>query len=335
VAEFEADPVQFSSLILDANQCFEAVKVFNRMAQYLLGGKQMRSAVPPVAGLKQLFEAVAQKTVKYPDEAKEFFLASFTPYKIRPKGNLKGFVTGYFEPQVMAERKQSLFYRYPILSRPQDMRKRLRPRSEIDLNIEEYQPLAWVRDPIEAFMIQVQGSAILQFDNGSKHRLTFDGRNGHPYVSIGKLLIESGEISLSSMSIETLKNWVRGAGQRIGEKGRNLLWMNDSYVFFRLLPLREEDLGPIGGAGVALTPLVSLATDRNIWPYATPFLIKGDLSSARSDWANFQRLMVSQDTGSAIIGPARGDIFIGTGENAGKLASRIQHEVDFIVFLPR
>jgi membrane-bound lytic murein transglycosylase A len=213
--------------------------------------------------------------------------------------------------------------------------KRLRPRSIIDATLGEYQPLAWVKDPIEAFMIQVQGSAVLEFEGGLKKKLVYDGRNGRPYFSIGRFLIESGQISPDAMSITSLKNWVRQAGQSPGEKGRDLLWRNESYVFFNISPFSEEDSGPIGGAGVPLTPFVSLATDRNVWSYATPFLIKGDLSSVRPDWVNFQSLMLSQDTGTAIQGPARGDIFLGTGEEAGVMASLVRHDIDFIVLLPR
>lgn len=335
MTDFKADPVEFAELNLDANQCLQAIAVLGSMARHQFADKQLRSAIPPAAKFRQLLEVIAQRKLQYPDDAKEFFLAHFSPFRIRPNGNLKGFVTGYFEPQVMAASKESLQYSYPILSRPLDAQKRFRSRSEIDLSLDEYHVIAWVRDPIEAFMIQVQGSAVLHFLDGRKRRLIFNGRNGRPYSSIGRTLIECGEITPSAMSIKILKDWVRRSGQRIGEKGRNLLWRNESYVFFRLSPYEKKASGPIGGAGVALTPLVSLATDRKIWPYATPLLIRGDLSSVKPDWIEFQQLMVSQDTGAAIVGPARGDIFLGTGEDAGIIASRIRHDVDFIAFLPR
>ena len=112
-----------------------------------------------------------------------------------------------------------------------------------------------------------------------------------------------------------------------------MLWCNSSFVFFRLLD--EMSDGPIGGAGVPLIPQVSLATDQSIWPYGTPFLLVGDLQSASAEWHRFRQLTVSQDTGSAIVGRARGDFYVGSGDQAGGVASLIRHELDFIALLPK
>lgn len=333
--EARFEPMTFSELLLDESQCFEVLNSFISMAEPILFAKHWRDAVPPDQDLLEILRRLRGQTFTSASDARCFFEDNFLPVKLFPNENLRGFVTGYFEPFVASSTEKELDFSYPILARPSDEPKRQSTRSEIDVSLEEYQPIAWVRDPIEAFMIQVQGSAVLEFQNGERQRLVFDGRNGKPYSSIGRVLIERAEISPHLMSIAALKDWVRQAGQSVGQKGRDLLWLNESYVFFRLSPFLESDVGPMGGAGVALKPFVSLATDRTIWPYATPFLISGDLRSVNPDWGRFQRLMLSQDTGTAIRGPARGDIFFGTGEEAGMMASLVRHNVDFVVFLPK
>jgi membrane-bound lytic murein transglycosylase A len=135
------------------------------------------------------------------------------------------------------------------------------------------------------------------------------------------------------MSLEVLKRWFRDAGQDIGQLGRDIMWRNASFIFFRLEPAGAS--GPIGGQGIALQPLVSLAVDRNIWPYGTPVLLRGDLSTASSGWGTFCRVLIAQDTGSAIIGPARGDLYVGSGDQAGTIAGHVRHKVEFIVLAPK
>jgi membrane-bound lytic murein transglycosylase A len=198
-------------------------------------------------------------------------------------------------------------------------------------------PIAWVRDGIEAFMIHVQGSAAIKLASGDIVRLTYAGRNGHPYTSIGNILIDCGEVPLPEMSLAKLKKWVRDNGQEAGEKGRQLLQCNASYIFFTLDKSTGRATGPIGGAGVPLTPLRSIAVDRTVWPYGLPFWI-----DVRIPWPieggserHIRQLMIAQDTGSAILGSARADIFVGAGDEAGEIAGRIRHNGRMIVFLPR
>ena len=183
-------------------------------------------------------------------------------------------------------------------------------------------------------MIHVQGSARISLEDGSEVRLTYAGRNGHPYTSIGRLLVERGEVPLADMSLETLKNWVRTAGQQFGRPGRALMQENKSFIFFEELACDEPNAGPIGGEGIPLTELRSMAVDRTIWPYGLPFWIEADLPWRSESPEPFRRLLVAQDTGSAIVGPARADLFFGTGARAGDLAGGIRHPADFVVLLP-
>lgn len=180
----------------------------------------------------------------------------------------------------------------------------------------------------------MQGSARVHLSDGRELRLVYAGRNGRPYSSIGRILIESGAIKPDDMSLAALKAWIRAAGQREGETGAALMQRNESYVFFRLEAALDARKGPIGGAGLSLAPLRSLAVDRRVHPYGTPVWIDAELPWTSPAPTPFRRLMIAQDTGSAIIGPARADIFFGSGDAAGARAGNIRHAGEFVVFLP-
>ena len=179
-----------------------------------------------------------------------------------------------------------------------------------------------MRDAVEAFLIQVQGSAQVVFPDGRRARLAYDGRNGLAYTSIGRILIETGAIAESEMSLARLKALLRDAGAHEGGRGLELMRRNRSYVFFRLVEDFDPSLGPIAGAGVALTPLRSIAVDRARWAYGLPFWIEAELPWQDRSPQPFRRLMIAQDTGSAIVGPARADLFFGSGDAAGESRRR-------------
>lgn len=294
--------------------------------------------------------------------AEQYFRTHFRPWAVQPDGERsQGFFTGYYEPIVDGSLVQTARFGAPVLARPADLRDvRVSPLSGPDGRyegarvgsdgaMEPYpsrraiesgqidratQPAVWLEDHVEVFFIQVQGSARVRFADGSIRRLIYAGRNGRPYSSIGKMLIERGEIPAEVMSLERCKAWLRRNGLEPGQPGRDVLQSNESYVFFRL---DEADLepGPIGGQGIALTAGCSIAVDRNVWPYGTPVFVSGDFSSAGVTPAPFAALMVAQDTGSAIVGPARADLFIGSGPDAGEVAGKIRHRGAFVALLPR
>ena len=179
--------------------------------------------------------------------------------------------------------------------------------------------------------MQVQGSAQVEFPDGRRARLAYDGRNGLPYTSIGKILIEAGEIAEGDMSLASLKAWLR----RDSARGLDVMRRNRSFVFFQLVEDFDPDLGPIAGAGVPLTPLRSIAVDRTMWAYGLPFWIDAELPWADDTPRPFRRLMIAQDTGSAIVGAARADLFFGSGDAAGARAGAIRHPAEVVVLLPR
>jgi membrane-bound lytic murein transglycosylase A len=328
----------------------------------------LRSSVVPNEALKRVCSQALSLASPTRAAVSQFFQSHFRAFEIVPhdadSARTSAFLTGYYEPIIDGALQQTPDFTEPLLSRPDDLIA-IDPkecfqassagitsgRRKEDGNLEPYpdrrsislgalghhsRAIAWVRDGIEAFMIHVQGSAALRLGNGQIIRLSYAGRNGHPYTSIGKLLVDSGQVALAEMSLARLKRWVRDNGQNPGEKGRELLLHNASYIFFELDNSRSRSLGPIGGSGVPLTPLRSIAVDRNIWSYGLPFWIDASLPwrEPKGVETPFRRLMIAQDTGSAIIGPSRADIYFGSGEDAGTLAGSIRHRGRMIVFLP-
>lgn len=291
-----------------------------------------------------------------------FFTHNFRPFLVEPEtGVLGGFVTGYYEPELEGSTVRTPEFSAPVLARPGDLLdvrgKAIEgwdpvfegARTTKSGDLEPYParveieaggvdnvtaPILWLRDHVEVFFAQVQGSARIRLQDGTRRRLVYAGRNGRPYTSIGKILIGRGEIPAEEMSLARCKDWLRASGLALGQRGRDVLQANESYVFFRLENDSEAAVGPTGAQGIALTPLRSVAVDRTIWPYGTPVWIEADLSSAGLGDGASGRLMIAQDTGSAIIGPARGDLFIGSGDRAGDIAGLIRHAARFVVFAP-
>jgi membrane-bound lytic murein transglycosylase A len=287
-------------------------------------------------------------------DSRRFFETRFRPFRVIPQDG-GGFLTGYYEPCVAASTVETEEFRWPILSRPADLvtfgldavpvglpkgvsgARRLSDGSLVPyadraaIEAERRNPIVWVRDAVEAFLIQVQGSAQVEFPDGRGARLAYDGRNGLPYTSIGRILIGAGEIAEGAMSLASLKAWLR----RDSARGLAMMQRNRSFVFFELVDDFDPNLGPIAGAGVPLTPLRSIAVDRTIWAYGLPFWIDAELPWVDETLRPFRRLMLAQDTGSAIVGAARADLYFGSGDKAGARAGAIRHPAEFIVLLPQ
>ncbi|MGJ3262139.1 MAG: murein transglycosylase A [Salinarimonas sp.] len=291
-------------------------------------------------------------------EARAFLERRFVPHRVIPPAG-RGFLTGYYEPELAGSLVPTARFAVPLRARPADLvtlaEGETRPGIDPSLRaalpdgaggvrpvptraaIEEgalddtAPPIVWLEQPGEAFIVHVQGSARIRLPDGDVLRVGYAGRNGHPYTSIGRLLVARGAIDLDAMSLERLLGWLR----ENPDEARALMRENTSYIFFAILPDHDPALGPIGGAGVPLTPGRSLAVDRGLWPYGLPFFLSGALPDADGVARPLARLMVAQDTGSAILGPARGDYFVGSGARAGTRAGLMRHAADFVVLLPR
>jgi membrane-bound lytic murein transglycosylase A len=284
---------------------------------------------------------------------RRFFEARFVPHQVlNADGSDNGLITGYYEPLLKGSRTRSERYRYPLYGTPDELlvvdlselhpqlknmrlRGRLQgrkvvpfyTRSEISSNPAALQgkELLWVDDEVDLFFLQIQGSGRVVLENGEVVRVGFSDQNGHPYKSVGKLLVERGELPLEKASMQGIKAW----GQRNPHKLGELLQQNASFVFFRELP---PDLSaPIGSLGVPLTPGRSLAVDPRVIPKGAPVFLA-------TTWPNtgkeLHRLMVAQDTGGAIKGGVRADFFWGFGEEAAAQAGKMRQTGKMWVLIP-
>jgi membrane-bound lytic murein transglycosylase A len=349
-------PVDFDSLAGWGDDDHQAaLRAFERSARAIAANeiqpRPAQSAAPELIANARDALCTGGMAVR---DARRFFETLFRPFRVVPE-NGQGFLTGYYEPCVPASRVETEEFRWPILARPTDLvtfgvdpapvefprdisgARRLSDgllvpyADRARIEAERRDPIVWVRDAVEAFLMQVQGSAQVEFPDRSRARLAYDGRNGLPYTSVGKILIEAGEIADSEMSLGSLKAWLR----RDSARGLDVMRRNRSFVFFRLVDDFDPDLGPIAGAGVPITPLRSIAIDRRIWAYGLPFWIDAELPWVDDASQPFRRLMIAQDTGSAIVGAARADLFFGSGGAAGARAGAIRHPAEFVVLLPR
>jgi membrane-bound lytic murein transglycosylase A len=188
----------------------------------------------------------------------------------------------------------------------------------------------YLADPVDVFFMQVQGSGRIRLPDGQMVRVHYDGKNGYPYTSIGRHLIDTGVLTADQMSLDALAKWLRADPER----GRKVMWNNASYVFFRELTGAEAG-GPLGVIEIPLTDGRSLAVDAGVHAIGTPIFVTSPTLSHATKGGAFERLMIAQDVGSAIKGPERGDIYFGSGDEAGRLAGVTKHQGNFYVLLPR
>ena len=266
--------------------------------------------------------ALSQNT----NDARRFFELFFRPVLIG--GSAPALFTGYFEPQLDGARERSMRFRYPIYRTPPEaLDGRWVTRREIEegrlLEGRGFE-IAWVDDPVELFFLQIQGSGRIRLQDGTTIRVGYGGRNGQPYRSIGQELVRRGIFAPHQVSAQVIRNWVR----RNPAAGRELLYHNPSYIFFREVDLPDPDLGPLGAMNRSITPMRSIAVD----PEHTPLGAAVWIEKAGAD--PIHRLMVAQDTGGAIRGAQRADIFYGFGEEDGLAAGEIRDPGRMVVLLP-
>lgn len=288
-------------------------------------------------------------------DARQFFETSFAPFRVREAERPEGLFTGYYEPEAAGSLTPSAQYPVPIYGKPSDLvafddeaRKATglgygrivdgtpRPyftRREIEEGALAGRGLeiVWLRSWVDAFFIHVQGSGRVRLADGGTKRLAYAGKSGRPYTSIGGVLVEQGHLTREDMSMQSLRQWMA----RDEQAARALMWRNESFIFFREVELADADLGAPGAQQVQLTPLRSLAVDRSIWMFGTPVWLDTRIPDGRGGQEEFRRLMIAQDTGSAIRGAARGDIYFGFDPLAGERAGRMNAAGAMIVLLPR
>jgi membrane-bound lytic murein transglycosylase A len=260
-------------------------------------------------------------------DARQFFELFFRPMLITD--GKESLFTGYFEPELSGSPVRTGRYRHPIYRMPpeaNDRRPWLTRRDILTTGVMEGRGLeiAWVDDPVELFFLQVQGSGRIRYPDGRVIRVGYGGANGHTYRSIGQELVRRGVYQPHQVSAEVIKNWVR----RNPVDGEDLLYHNDSYVFFREVSQVPAERGPLGAMNRSITPMRSIAVDPAFTPLGAPVWVEKDGRDP------LRRLMIAQDTGSAIKGAQRADIFIGTGDEAGRTAGRIKDPGRMVVLMP-
>ena len=298
-------------------------------------------------------------SMQQPDGTKlrQFFESRFVPHQVlNSDGGSDGLITGYYEPLLKGSRKPYGRYRYPLYATPDELlvvelgdiypelkNMRLRGRLQGRKVVPYYsraelengagkgaaslqgRELVWVEDAVELFFLQIQGSGRVELENGEIMRVGYAEQNGHPYKSIGKLLVDRGELALEKASMQGIKAW----GQKNPKKLNELLRQNPSYVFFRELPVGLP--GPLGALGVPLTAGRSLAIDPRSIPQGAPVFLATTWPDSDKQ---LQRLMVAQDTGGAIKGGVRADFFWGFGPDAGNQAGKMKQSGKMWVLMP-
>ena len=341
-----------------------AFKTFRKSCDRVLALARDRAAaekVPPPAlpppALVAACEAASRQTGAVTKAgAKAFFEQHFTPNAVVHAGP-NGVLTGYYEPLLTGSRTPQGEYQTPIYKRPPDLvnlidetqrgavgtththarktgagvepyatRAAIEQGALKDKNLE----LMYFTDPVEVFFLQIQGSGRVRLTDGSVVRVHYDGKNGHPYSSIGRYLMEKGLLAADKVSMGALKQWLKADPER----GKHVMWQNASYVFFRELKSAEQARGPLGAMQAPLTPGRSLAVDPGHHALGLPIYVSAAGMKHVNKAGVFNRLMVAQDVGSAIKGPERGDIYFGSGDAAGRLAGVTKHAGSFIVLLP-
>jgi membrane-bound lytic murein transglycosylase A len=291
-----------------------------------------------------------------PSEPRNFFERHFRPCLVSPSPAKAGFVTGFYEPELPASRVETERFRFPLYGRPDDLvdlDDTNRPAGTdpafafgraADGEIVEYfdreaiengalagraPAIAWVEDKVDLFFAHVQGAARLLTEDGNVVRVTYAAKSGHPFTGPGGVLADLGEIPREKVTMQSIRAWLRANPHRTDE----VLWRNRSFIFFREATVEDDEAGPVAAAKVQLTAGRSIAVDRLLHTFATPFYIDAPTLTAFGA-RPFRRLMIAQDTGSAIVGAARGDLFAGSGATAGEIAGIVRHPADFYALVP-
>ncbi len=352
-------PVNWSDIAGWSNDnLLEAYKTFRASCKSITP-QQTNDAKALGGSLNEPCRAAKSLELNDDNKAQAFFEAHFSPLRISRLGEPDGFVTGYYEPVIEGSRTQTEVYNVPVYRRPSNLfvrgfkqdatslpnkgpvyrkigRRKLVPyydRAEIEDGAIAGRGLeiAWLKDPTDLLFAQIQGSARIKFDDGSTVRINYDAYNGFPYTPVGRVLIERGIIPREEMSMQKIREWM----EKTPDGAKELRRQNRSYIFFRQINLSDKDEA-VGAQGIPLTAGRSIAVDKSLHVYGTPFFIEGELPiDTEKSKTPFRRLMIAQDTGSAIIGPARADLYFGAGQEAGRVSGRLRHPMHFVMLVPK
>jgi membrane-bound lytic murein transglycosylase A len=331
-----------------------ALQAFRRSADEILNAGSGFRRDTKFGGVKDDWISVC-KAALIAHDARQFFEAHFQAFRVTDGERPQGLFTGYYEPLLQGSLTQSKHYPVPVYAKPRDLvaftseeleatglsygrRVDGKPQSydtrkdiENGSLVGKAEIICWLSDWVDAFFMHVQGQGRVALDDGNFIRLSYSGKAGHPYSGIGHILIERGVASPDKMSMQVLRDWMR----HNPNEARELMWNNKSYIFFQRTEVSDAALGGIGAAKVNLTPLHSLAVDRAYWMFGTPLWIETTMPpEAPEPNAAINRLMIAQDTGTAIKGIVRGDFFWGWENDAITIAGNMKSAGAMTALLP-
>jgi membrane-bound lytic murein transglycosylase A len=328
-----------------------------------MGGAADPSGVPLyglVGDWRPVCQALSAGAIATPDAARTFFEQHFVPLRASNAGRAQGLFTGYYEAEAEGSLAPGGRFQTPLLKRPFDLvsvdlgafrdalkgqriagrvvEGRLAPyasRAEIERGTPDLRQLAfvWLANPVDAFFLHIQGSGRVRLAEGGTLRVGYDGQNGHPYTPIGRRLKDMGALDKDHISMQTIRAWLAAHP----EEGRRVMEENASYIFLKALAIDDPTLGPLGAQEIPLAPGRSLAVDRKFHALGVPMWLDTSLPTddAGTPGPAFRRLMIAQDTGGAIRGPVRGDVFFGFGEEAARLGGWMKQKGRLYVLLPK
>lgn len=331
---FDAVPTAFTSLSgWEMDDHAAALAAFGRScAVHTASGRAPTSHSDIVITQDVWRQLCAKASRTAPAQARLFFEREFIPYRIANRGSEQGLFTGYYEPMLYGAPHPGHDFIYPVYGLPPDVKegKPYYSRKEIDdgaLGGKKLE-LLWVDDPVMLFFLHIQGSGRVKLTNGKEVRLAYAGKNHHPYVGLGKIMKEEELIAPDEINFFTIRGWL----YQHKDQAFAMMQRNPSYVFFTL----NHGEGPFGGSGAVLTPERSLAIDARYIPYGLPVYLETFLPETKGRAAiPYQRLLMAQDTGGAIKGPVRGDIFFGAGDQAEYHAGNMAERGVYTVLVPR
>jgi len=322
--------------------------------------RSSRESTAISAALRDVCEQAREAIPLDEDAARKFFEEHFRPVRINKLGDTDGFLTGYYEPIIAGSRFPTGNFTAPLYRRPPNLvvsgrrrlgdafpskgvlvgrrfgRRKIVPyytRGEIEDGALDgwHLEICYLHDQVDVLFAQIQGSARIRLEDGTILRVNYDSHNGWPYTPVGRVLLDQKLMNKDQVSMQSIRDWMEANPEQAKEVRRQ----NKSYVFFRITDLATEDEA-VGGEGAPLMPGRSIAIDRSLHAYGTPFFIDADLPIANQKVpTKFERLVIAQDTGSAIVGPARADIYFGAGDEAARIAGRIKNSGAFVMLIPR
>ena len=336
-----------------------AFNTFRLSCQPIMAGQgEPATAKALGTSLREPCRAARKADVKTAAGARAFFERNFVPLQISKLGESDGFVTGYYEPVLDGSRTPTDVYTVPVYRRPSNLfirgvkqdgpapnggpvyrkigRRKLVPyydRAEIEDGAIAGRGLeiCYLKNQTDLLFMQIQGSGRIKLTDGTTLRVNYDAHNGQPYTPVGRILIDRGIIPRDEMSMQRIREWMEANPDGANELRRQ----NKAYVFFREVKLADNDEA-IGGEGIPLTAQRSIAVDHSLHLYGTPFFITGTLPLvSQKSPTPFHHLMIAQDTGSAITGPARADLYFGAGPDAARVAGRLKNNIRFAILVPK